>query len=416
MAATLCGSPMYMAPEVLMGHTYCAKADLYSIGTIVYQCLTGRAPFHATSPQELRSFYERTEYLKPQIPNGTSPALKELICQLLIRNPKDRLSSDQFFRHPFTKNRNLSSRRQHYSSSSPTIPDAKIRTPSPHESRESMNSFNDSREEQLVAASDDSEEFVLVPLPRRRAVTVAGNVGEYNRTQQDGFVSPERMPICVPESTRYSLPNTGPHSPRQYNLPRSPSEIPRSPSHSPVNKIERAFTQPDLTSYRVGLVRAPPMKIRGTPPQRPALSPRQRATDIETSPKRNLGTTFMIGTPPDDMKTYGLDPLPEEEINNTEVFEEPSLIEQLRFSYELGCSIIEVADHHYGNNFRRRGERLLLFCRGLQIFASALHKARNSYVERQHGLELRYAHHILYRHTNHNHLLQGYFDHTQQKV
>lgn len=34
MAATLCGSPMYMAPEVLMGHSYCAKADLYSIGTI----------------------------------------------------------------------------------------------------------------------------------------------------------------------------------------------------------------------------------------------------------------------------------------------------------------------------------------------------------------------------------------------
>ena len=196
------------------------------------------------------------------------------------------------------------------------------------------------------------------------------------------------MPICFPEPTRYSLPNAGQHSPRQYSLTRSPTDIPRSPSHSPVNKIERAFTQPDLTAYRVGLVRAPPMKIRGT--QRPSLSPRQRViSDNDTSPKRSSGTTFCIGTPPDDLKTSALYPLAEEEINNTEVFEEPSLIEQLRFSYELGCSIIEVADHHYGNNFRRRGERLLLFCRGLQIFASALHKARNSYVERQHGLELR---------------------------
>ncbi|KAG7241437.1 hypothetical protein INR49_025637, partial [Caranx melampygus] len=46
MAATLCGSPMYMAPEVIMSQNYDAKADLWSIGTIVYQCLTGKAPFH----------------------------------------------------------------------------------------------------------------------------------------------------------------------------------------------------------------------------------------------------------------------------------------------------------------------------------------------------------------------------------
>lgn len=74
MAATLCGSPMYMvyyifltsdawkslqnyvwtlividyftkAPEVIMSKAYDAKADLWSLGTIVYQCLTGKAPF-----------------------------------------------------------------------------------------------------------------------------------------------------------------------------------------------------------------------------------------------------------------------------------------------------------------------------------------------------------------------------------
>ena len=45
MAATLCGSPMYMAPEVIMSLQYDAKADLWSLGTIVFQCLTGKAPF-----------------------------------------------------------------------------------------------------------------------------------------------------------------------------------------------------------------------------------------------------------------------------------------------------------------------------------------------------------------------------------
>ena len=135
MAATLCGSPMYMAPEVLMGHSYCAKADLYSIGTIgrktsrwaknqhfyvsgksytlylVYQCLTGRAPFHASTPPELRAFYERTHTLKPSIPSTTSAALKDLICSLLIRNPRERLSPSDFFRHPFIKTRSGSNRR-----------------------------------------------------------------------------------------------------------------------------------------------------------------------------------------------------------------------------------------------------------------------------------------------------------------
>uniref|UniRef100_A0A4W3KHN8 non-specific serine/threonine protein kinase n=1 Tax=Callorhinchus milii TaxID=7868 RepID=A0A4W3KHN8_CALMI len=45
MAATLCGSPMYMAPEVIMSQHYDAKADLWSIGTVIFQCLVGKPPF-----------------------------------------------------------------------------------------------------------------------------------------------------------------------------------------------------------------------------------------------------------------------------------------------------------------------------------------------------------------------------------
>uniref|UniRef100_A0A2K6QZQ5 non-specific serine/threonine protein kinase n=1 Tax=Rhinopithecus roxellana TaxID=61622 RepID=A0A2K6QZQ5_RHIRO len=91
MAATLCGSPMYMAPEVIMSQHYDGKADLWSIGTIVYQCLTGKAPFQASSPQDLRLFYEKNKTLVPIIPRETSAPLRQLLLALLQRNHKERM-------------------------------------------------------------------------------------------------------------------------------------------------------------------------------------------------------------------------------------------------------------------------------------------------------------------------------------
>ncbi|CAB3220725.1 unnamed protein product [Arctia plantaginis] len=101
MAVTLCGSPMYMAPEVIMSLKYDAKADLWSLGTIVYQCLTGKAPFQATTPHELKAFYENSVDLQPKMPAGTSPELCSLLIGLLRRNPRERMPFETFFNHPF---------------------------------------------------------------------------------------------------------------------------------------------------------------------------------------------------------------------------------------------------------------------------------------------------------------------------
>nr|XP_005298225.1 serine/threonine-protein kinase ULK2 isoform X3 [Chrysemys picta bellii] len=101
MAATLCGSPMYMAPEVIMSQHYDAKADLWSIGTVIYQCLVGKPPFQANSPQDLRMFYEKNRNLLPSIPRETSAYLADLLLGLLQRNQKDRMDFEAFFNHPF---------------------------------------------------------------------------------------------------------------------------------------------------------------------------------------------------------------------------------------------------------------------------------------------------------------------------
>ncbi|CAF4189082.1 unnamed protein product, partial [Didymodactylos carnosus] len=103
MAGTLCGSPMYMAPEVIRSLQYDAKADLWSVGTIIYQCLTGKAPFQAQTPQALKQFYERNMHLAPTIPPTTSPELTSLLLRMLKRNPRERIAYDEFFHHPFIR-------------------------------------------------------------------------------------------------------------------------------------------------------------------------------------------------------------------------------------------------------------------------------------------------------------------------
>ncbi|VDD82855.1 unnamed protein product [Mesocestoides corti] len=54
------------APEVLMCHKYDARADIWSMGIIVYQCFVGKAPFYANSPEALKNIYLKTIDLKPR--------------------------------------------------------------------------------------------------------------------------------------------------------------------------------------------------------------------------------------------------------------------------------------------------------------------------------------------------------------
>ena len=101
MATTLCGSPLYMAPEILLGHSYDSKVDMWSIGTIIYQCFTGFAPFIAKTPQQLRKRYETDLKLQPKLPIQASPELNSLFLALLKRDSHVRLGSNEFSLHSF---------------------------------------------------------------------------------------------------------------------------------------------------------------------------------------------------------------------------------------------------------------------------------------------------------------------------
>ena len=57
MAKTLCGSPLYMAPEILRYENYDAKADLWSVGAVLYEMCVGKPPFRAANHVELPVSY-----------------------------------------------------------------------------------------------------------------------------------------------------------------------------------------------------------------------------------------------------------------------------------------------------------------------------------------------------------------------
>uniref|UniRef100_A0A383WDM1 Protein kinase domain-containing protein n=1 Tax=Tetradesmus obliquus TaxID=3088 RepID=A0A383WDM1_TETOB len=102
LAETLCGSPLYMAPEILQFHKYDAKADLWSIGTILYELLVGKPPFTGANHMQLLRNIERGEARLPEAVGARlSPACRGLLGRLLQRNPVERLSFEEFFTHPF---------------------------------------------------------------------------------------------------------------------------------------------------------------------------------------------------------------------------------------------------------------------------------------------------------------------------
>lgn len=100
LAETLCGSPLYMAPEILRYEKYDAKADLWSIGTVLYEMITGRPPFKATNHVELlRKIEQSDDQIRFPSASVISSSMKELVRALLKRTPVERLPFEKFFKH-----------------------------------------------------------------------------------------------------------------------------------------------------------------------------------------------------------------------------------------------------------------------------------------------------------------------------
>ncbi|KAI6858933.1 hypothetical protein KC334_g21753, partial [Hortaea werneckii] len=102
MAETLCGSPLYMAPEILRYEKYDARADLWSTGTVLHEMVVGKPPFRAQNHVDLLRKIEKAndQIIFDNRNMVISRGMKDVIRKLLKKSPLDRVSYEEFFEDP----------------------------------------------------------------------------------------------------------------------------------------------------------------------------------------------------------------------------------------------------------------------------------------------------------------------------
>lgn len=95
------GSPLYMAPEILLKQCYNPSADLWSIGVILYECLFGRAPYSSKTLDELLQKIKVKQKIIITPTATISADCRDILKRLLVHEPDQRITFQQFFDHPF---------------------------------------------------------------------------------------------------------------------------------------------------------------------------------------------------------------------------------------------------------------------------------------------------------------------------
>lgn len=99
---TACGTPAYVAPEVISGKVYATECDVWSLGVIMFVLLCGYPPFYAKSRQDLfRLVRAGNVVFDDAYWSKISPEAKDLIRKMLVVDVRDRYTAKQVLAHPW---------------------------------------------------------------------------------------------------------------------------------------------------------------------------------------------------------------------------------------------------------------------------------------------------------------------------
>ena len=96
--STVCGTPIYLAPEMINRKGHDEKVDIWCIGVLLFELSTGRVPFQGNNIDILKY---NIRNMKISWPSDIDREAKDLISKILKYNPNDRLTVEEILRHPF---------------------------------------------------------------------------------------------------------------------------------------------------------------------------------------------------------------------------------------------------------------------------------------------------------------------------